>query len=382
MTTAGPPALPDYGRITRLVARALKMDATELEAALRPAIMADLDALVRMRHEVIGEQISWDDTRYLAWRYHLGREGEGRGELWVLARGDELLAMVGSEDMTLRVGGASTNVRCLMDLLVHPTWQEAGLGLWLNQAMVQRHPNVLTVGCNPHSAGLVARAFHPLPGRRVHVRPVRFDGYMVRRIPFKPLAWLASGALNRAARLSALVALGAGRQGIRVQRHDMPPEDAEKLFAQAQHPDRIEVERSLAHWRWRLGTPRGRFDVWTARDPKDDGLLGLLITRHDEFAPGRRCWSVMDLVLSEARRDEAMRALLWRTLAEAERQHVEYLTFAVRRQDIEPELQRAGFVVHENPYKTMSWVCSEPVLRARGEAGADWSFCELHTDSD
>ena len=378
----GRAAPPDYGRTTRLVARALRMDPTRLEAALRPAAMADLDAVVRLRRTVIGEQIHWDDPAYLAWRYRLGREGHGRGELWVLCREGELLGIVGSEDFELRVGGASTLAKCLMDLLVDPAWQDIGLGLWLNQAMTQRFPNVMAVGCNPNSSGLVTRAFHPLAGRRTHVRPIRFDRYMVRRVRLKPLAWVMSGALNFTAHVGALVTLGPGRQGIRVHRESMPPEDAEQLFERAQHPDRIEIVRSRAHWQWRLNTPRGHFDVWVARHPKNHALLGMLITRRDTFARNRWCWTVMDLVLDESRRDETLRALLWRVIGEAERQEVEYLSFTLRRQDIEPELQRAGFVSHESEYKTLSWVCADPVLRSRGEAGADWSLCELHTDGD
>lgn len=380
--SAGTPALPDYGKTTRLVARALKLQPAQLEAALRPATLDDLDAVVSLRRRVCGQDIHWDDAPYLRWRYRLGRSGQGMGELWVLVRDGELLAMVGTEDMTVRVAGVSTPVHCLMDLLVNPAWQDIGMGLWLNQAMAQRHPNVLAVGCNENSSGLVNRAFRPLAGRRTHVRPIRFDHYMGRRVPIKPLAWLASGALNRAARINALLTLAPGRQGIRVQREAQTPHDAEQLFAAALHHDRIEVVRSLAHWRWRLGSPRGQFDVWVARDPADHALLGMLVTRRDEFEPGRRCWTGMEMVLSEARRDETLRALLWRVVAQAERQGAEYLSFTLRRQDIEPELRRAGFVAHSNPYKTMSWLCTEPVLRARGEAGADWSFCDLHTDGD
>lgn len=380
--SAAQPAPPDYAKTTRLVARALKWQPAQLEAALRPATLADLDAVVALRRRVCGQHIRWDDAPYLSWRYRLGREDEGMGELWVLMRDGELLGMVGTEDMVVRVAGVSTVMHCLMDLLVEPAWQDIGMGLWLNQAMAQRHPNVLAVGCNENSSGLVNRAFQPLVGRRTHVRPIRFDRYMVRRIRFRPLAWLASGAMNRAAHLSALVALGPGRQGIRVQKEAQPPMDAEQLFERAQHPDRIEVVRSMAHWRWRLGTPRGHFDVWVARDPLDQALLGMLITRRDEFEPRRWCWTGMDLVLNEERRDEALRALLWRIVAEAERQGVEYLSLTIRRQDVEPELRRAGFVSHDSAFKTMSWVCTEPLVRARGEAGADWSFCDLHTDGD
>lgn len=376
------PALPDYGKTTRLVARALKWQAAQLEEALRPATLDDLDAVVALRRRVCGEQIYWDDAPYLKWRYRLGRPDAGMGDLWVLMRDGQLLGMVGTEDMVVQVAGVSTDMRCLMDLLVDPAWQDIGMGLWLNQAMGQRYPNVLAVGCNENSSGLVNRAFHPLMGRRTHVRPIRFDRYMVRRIPFKPLAWLASGALNKAAHLNALVTLGPGRQGIRVTKEVQPPTDAEQLFVRSTHLDRIEVVRSMAHWRWRLGSPRGQFDVWAARDPADQTLLGMLVTRRDQFEPKRWSWTGMDLVLSEQRRDEALRALLWRVLGEAERQGIEYVSFTIRRQDIESELRRAGFVSHDSAYKTMSWTCAEPVLRARGEAGADWSFCDLHTDGD
>ena len=64
-------------RLTRREAERFKL-ITDLEpVGIRT--LADLDAVVGLRKSVIGDQIQWDDARYLAWRYHLGREGEGSG---------------------------------------------------------------------------------------------------------------------------------------------------------------------------------------------------------------------------------------------------------------------------------------------------------------
>lgn len=381
MSTAGP-TLPDFSRTTRLVARALRVDPVELPSWLRCATEADLDAITRLRQSAIGDQIQWDDARYLRWRYRLGRAGEGRGDLWVLFKGDELLAMIGLEDMTLQVAGKQVAVHRVMDLLVDPRWQESGMGLWINQAITQRFANVIAVGSNTQSAGLVSRAYQALEGRRTHVRPVRFNGYVLRRIRFKPLACVVSAMLNFGVHVASLFTLGLGRQGIHVRHESHLPPDTEALIARAQHPDRIEVVRSLAHWSWRLQSPRGHFDIWVAREPVNHEMVGLMITRRDQFTPGRWCWTVMDLVLCESQRDHALRALLWRVIGEAERHGVEYLSCTLRRHDIEPELQRAGFMPHAGELRALSWMCADPVLRARGEAGADWSFCELHTDGD
>ena len=76
------PALPDYAKTTRLVARALKCQPAQLEAALRPATLADLDAVVALRRRVCGTQIQWDDALILhthmrmTGSWHLYRSGE------------------------------------------------------------------------------------------------------------------------------------------------------------------------------------------------------------------------------------------------------------------------------------------------------------------
>jgi hypothetical protein len=335
-----------------------------------------------MRAAVIGHEIRWDDDLYLRWRYHLGRADVGRGELWVLQCGGEPLAITGVEDLRLLVQHRELLVHRLMDLLIKPELQDAGLGLWMNQFLCQQHGNVLAVGANERSAGLVARAFDPLPERRSFVRPIRMAHFLGKSMGHPRLGGLIGSVANPLLGLHLRLLTWPGRQGIRVSKVNRWPADVQSLLVRAQRADRIEVLRSPEYWEWRTASPRGRFDFWEARDRGGQILLGFMITRRDEPEPGRLVWTVMDLVLDGARQQPTLRALMRHTLMQAERAKVEYMLWVGYRQDIEPELQRAGFVRRPGIGLAMSWRCTDPALKQAGARKPDWSFNELHNDSD
>jgi len=371
------PALP-LDKTARLVARALRTTPDELASSFRPATLDDLPQILALRAQTVGEDIDWDDQAYMLWRYSFGRQGCGAGNCWVLVRDGALLGMVGTERLSLSLAGEHTEGFRVMDILIPPDLEGKGVGAWLLLMMKSQAPVVLAVGSNPSSKRLVTRVFDALPNRRIFIHPIRFDHFMAKRLKLAPLGWMASRLADWGMRVATAWLLWGGRRGVAVRKLDVLPEGLDALLAAAVRPDRVEVQRSRAHLDWRLSTPRARFDIWGAW--KHGELVGLMITRPDAINEGRQAWMVMDVVVNERMKEPVLKALLWRVLSQAYRQGADYITVVSYRQDIERHLLRAGFVEQYNEYRIMAWACTNDGLRAAVEAGADWSFNEIHGD--
>lgn len=370
--------IPLLDKTGRLVARALKTSPEALLSSLRPATLADLPQILSLRAQVFGTEITWDDEAYLSWRYGLGRAGQGAGECWVVVLAGELLGLMGTEDITLRWGGITLAGVRVMDTLIRPDLSDVGLGVWLSLVIKSRHALVLAVGANATSKGLVTRVFDVLPNRRILIHPIRFDHFMAKRTSSAAVAWVGARLASSALSVARAWTLGLGHKGIRVSRLPDLPQQLDRLLQAAVNPDLIEVVRSRAHWAWRLSTPRSQFDLWGAWVKGD--LVGLMITRRDAIEDDRLAWTVMDLVTDRRYQTAAAKALLWSVIGAARGQQVEYLIMPSYRRDVEGLLHKAGFVEQPNELKIMAWSCQNDALRAHGEAGADWSFNEIHSD--
>lgn len=372
------PTLP-LDKTARLVARALRTTPDELAASFRPAALDDLPGILALRAQTVGEDIEWDDEAYLLWRYSFGRTGQGAGDCWVLVHDGELLGMVGTEALSLCLAGGRTDGFRVMDILIRPDLEGKGVGAWLLLMMRHKAPVVLAVGSNASSKRLVTRVFDALPNRRIFIHPIRFDHFMAKRLKLAPLGWLASRLADWGMRAATAWLLWGGRQGLAVRKLNSLPDDGlDALLAASGNPGRVEVQRSRAHLDWRLATPRAQFDLWGAW--KHGELVGLMITRPDPIDEGRQAWMVMDMILNERMQAPVLKALLWRVLRRAHRQGVDYVTVVSYRQDIERQLLKAGFVEQFNEYRIMAWACADDKLRTAVQAGADWSFNEIHSD--
>lgn len=379
MSAAQNPALPSLDRVTRIVARALGADAASINAAFQPATAVDLDPILALRRSALGEAITWDDRAYLRWRYRFGEQGLAPGDCWRLKLGDRLLAVIGTEELTLRWDGQEAPFIRLMDTLIDPTLADMGLGLWLNLAMQERHPAVLAVGSNANSRGLVSRCFQSLPDRRVYVRPIRFDRFMRRRMGPGLAARAASGAAS-----AGYAALALARQPMRNHGHKTMmaagvPQDIATLLASSAAANRVEVARSAGYYGWRLATPREQFKVMECR--LDGRLTGLLLLRESSLDRESRFWNILDLVVDEAHAAAAGRSLLAGCLRAAARSRVEYVQAVMYRQDLEGMLRAFGFIQRPAPFQTMGLHCRDPLVLAALLKGRDWSFGEIHTDA-
>lgn len=382
MSTGSPRPRLSLAQTSRLVARALGMTPAELMDNFRPALLADLPGMLALRQRVLGAKLDWDDPAYLRWRYRLGRPDQGGGDCWLLMRQGEILGMVGTQALGLRNGTRQGQALSLMDIMIQPELEDAGLGTWLNLVLQERADITLAIGANPNSIGMVSRLFDTLPNRRSHVHPIRLGDFLSKRVPVPVLPGLAAWGLESLMRPGRALLLGPGSQGIDVRPMARFDDAVDALEHRVTADDTlIHCARSAAQLNWRLlDNPRAPCTVWGAWSKGQlQGYMATCLTPLDHGE--RQALVIVDaMVLPLPTGRPAWRALLWKVLTQAARANAEYVVITAYRHDLEQELRRVGFRQQPHPYETLSWTCRDEGFKALAATHPDWTLSEIHTD--
>ena len=376
---------PTLEQTTRLVARALGMTPQQLQANLRIATLTDLPAVLNLRSRILANKLDWDDSAYLTWRYRLGANSGGQGDLWVLERQGQLLAVVGTEDLQAQWQNHRWTARSTMDIMVEPDLGDIGLGAWLNLSLQNKNADlVLAIGSNPHSFGLVKRLFDELPNRRSFVYPLRFDHLLAKHMPFKaairPVAALSQWALKVSRRL--LLGSTPNRYRIEAVSHMNPDwrQGLDALLAHPPHPLHLHLQRTAAYLDWRvLQNPKGAGRLWGLWDGK--ALLAYATTHCQTTANGCTALLISDMSTSLTREAQAMwRPLLRAILDDGQSKGHEYATITSYNHVLDNEFKRIGARQRFNEYETLAYTCSEAVRALMPTPATDWTLNDIHTD--
>ena len=374
--------VPSYPKTTALVSRALNFTPEALAAGFVAATQADLAQLVELRRQVIGAALTWDDPRYLAWRYDLGLPGRGRGECWVVKRGDEVLAMLGSERIRVLHQGRAVHGLSVMDIAVRPEFDGLGLGVWMAMHLCERADCVLAIGSNANSRALVTRVFERLPDRRSYAHLFEFGPTFQRR-------WKA-GALAQAAAALAGWGMALWRAGmaltrarsIRVEPLERFDAGIDALVSGSRGGTEISVDRDQGFQNWRLfENPRTAYTVWAARAGAE--LAGWIAVRSKASEGGKQVLIIEDmLVRAGPSGAAALTVLLCHTFEHAKALGCERITVIACHPQNEQVLRRLGFFAHRADAETLSVRCRDPALTEAIAAGAPWHLTGANTDRD
>jgi len=373
-------ALPKLGTTTRLVARAAGLTPERLVAAFREATLDDLPQICDLRRRVLGKLLTWDDSAYLKWRYRFGATGPGRGPCFVVVDEGKLLGMVGSEQLTLWCDGERLDVPSLMDIMIEPSLDGTGLGVWLNLMLFDRFPLAIEIGANPNSLGLITRLYHRLPNRKQYVAPLHWRRVLGRRMKSRvlaattlPLDVLYKGW--RALRLRGLLKQWTHRP---IERFDA---SADELFLNRLAPREIAVERSSEYLNWRLfGNPRVRYIVMGVYE--GERLIGYWAAHLRKLPNGVRSVDLVDWLIEEAAGIAGLGRLLEHAVRWAESEQADYVSITVLHQISERILGKLGFLRRSHEYNTVGVHCTDkerwPLMLQAGR----WYLTECNTDTD
>jgi hypothetical protein len=370
---------PSFATTTKLVARALGSTPDELLAALRPATADDLPSVVALRDAEFGKQISWDDRAYLSWRYRLGRADRGCGELWIASRGQELLGMIGVEDMQLQYGADAISSIRVMDILVSPKLRDTGLAAWLNQAMFRQGGVTLCVGGNSQSIGTIKRLFGTLPPMMICTARLDFRPAIYRRVGRNPVTWLCAQLGNTASRgwRAASQAIYGGAFLIKpIARFDASLDVLLKRARTDAGP--IDVVRTPAGLNWRLfDNPRAKYNVHGAF--RGDELIGYIAWRR--VGNGKRSAHIIDWLADHRDRSSALSELLGFVCRQASHEDCAYVSIAAQHPADLQLLRRYRFSTATAAPEFVTLHAEDPSVEA-ALCAASWSLTGISSDAD
>ena len=376
---------PSFAKTTTLVARTLGMTPEELRASFQPAQLRHLPSITDMRRRVIGSHLTWDDARYLRWRYDLEGRPDSRGCLMVVARGDKVLGMIGAEKVRLIRGDEALDALSTMDILVDPEVDGAGLGVWVNMAVFAENPVVFEMGANPNSIGLITRLFHRLPNRKQYTAPLRFRRYLVKR-------WR-----SRIGRLAAPVLAAPADVAFKAWRaiafRPVPSswslrdltwfdDSVDRLFARRWGSDDITFERSSRYLNWRLfENPRAKYSVLAAFEAGD--MAAYVAYQLCNDASGMKIVRLVDWLIDARHGFAGFSLLAQEIIRRALAERADLVSVSPLHARIERSLWRLGFVTRpSNKFATVGVRCTEPVPWPGLLDGSAWCLTEANSDPD
>lgn len=374
--------VPSYLKTTALVSRALSLQPEALAAGFVAATRADLAQIVELRRRVIGAALTWDDPRYLVWRYDLGAPGRGGGECWVVKRGDEVLGMLGSERIRVLHRGRAVDGLSVMDIAVRPEFDGVGLGVWMAMHLCERTECVLAIGSNENSRALVTRVFERLPDRRSYAHLFEFGPTFQRRWKVGVLAQVAAALAGAG---MALWRAGTGltrARSVRIEPLARFDAGIEPLVNASRGGPEISVDRDERFQNWRLfENPRTVYTVWVAREGAE--LAGWIAVRPKASEDGKQVLVIEDMLVRADRRGAAvLTALLCHTFGHAKALGCERITVIACHPRNEQVLRRLGFFAHRADAETLSVRCRDAALTEAITAGVPWHLTGANTDRD
>jgi hypothetical protein len=375
VSSAAASVVPTHAALSRIVARNLGMTPAQLAADLGPARRDDFDDVLAFRRAHLHVTPRWHDAAHLRWRYHFGDAAAGFGDLQVLRRHGEVIAILGLENLACVVDSARIDGVRGMDLLVRRDVHESGLGTWLNQWMVEQYPFVLAMGANAQSIGIVRRLFQPLPPRLTFTHPIDIAPFAARRWPHMTGVVSAVAPIaNAAIALRDSLAQSGRSRGLEVQPVDR--------FTDAMLPKpavaTVQVLRTAAHLNRRLlDNPRRPCHAALVR--RDGRPAGYMAWADTQDAAGNPELRVADW---QCDRPPVFTALLDAAVAEARARHCSCVRVVLQDAREQQLAGAAGFASSARDEGRVVGVQSGDAELAARLARARWALTDATDDAD
>ncbi|MFV1872005.1 MAG: hypothetical protein ACMZ64_01590 [Oleiphilus sp.] len=253
-----------YERLSKVIAKSLAISETELKTGFRLATKAEIPAVSQMRQQVFTDAIKADDPAYLEWRY-FARSGFP-STLWVFELNGVVIAAMGTEPVTIDKQGEKISAIRNMDAIVHPDYDNRGLGAWMVLSLQQTYDCVLVSGGNQNSTSMLKKMFTALPVRKNYKLLFKSNAFLAEKMP-RPLAALLSPFVNFGLDIFLLTKWSPleGIKGITIKDFSSVEAFLKELNDHPNVLGNIGVVRDKAYLEWRYQqNPRTQFSISAA----------------------------------------------------------------------------------------------------------------------
>ena len=374
--------VPSFAKTTTLVARTLGLTPDELRASFQPARLCHLPGITDMRRRVIGSHLTWDDARYLRWRYDFEGHPDSHGCLMVVAYEDRVLGMIGAENVRLTCGDETLDALSLMDIMVDPDLDGAGLGVWLNMAIFARNPVVLETGANRNSIGLITRLFHRLPNRKQYIVPLTLRRYLTKRLRSRVAALALAVPADVALKLWRAIAFRRIPPSWSLRDLMQFDDSVERLFTRRWTSAEITFERSSRYLNWRLfENPRAKYSVLAAFEASD--MIAYAAYQIHNDAGGMKIVRIVDWLVDTRHGFAGFGLLAQEIIRRALAEKADLVSLSLLHARSERSLWRFGFFTGpSSEFTTVGVHCAEPAPWRALYDGSAWFLTKANTDLD
>jgi len=251
-----------------------------------PAVTAHIPDILALRQRVFkrdapGGKPSWDDARYWHWKYVAQpRTATAPLPYWVFEKEGEIIGGMGLQHVQVDVHGKTYPAIWGCDIVVHPSYDTRGLGVFMNLVFQETFPFFLVLGTNARSTHMLAGLSHRLPSLRSYKKLIRTGPALEHRLGSRVLGKACAVVLDPLYALydrSHRVQIPPGLTFERIEKSD-PRIPA--LCEQIAPHTRVRVRRSTEMLAWRFfDNPRWHYECHGALF--EHTLCGYVITRTD-----------------------------------------------------------------------------------------------------
>lgn len=265
------------------LSRSLGIPAGLLLQSFRPATEADLPRILEFRRQ-IPDDVWWDDSAYVRWRYFDSWAGAGPAPYWVFEKDGEIIGGVGLEPVELIVDGEAHAAVRSMDIMVRPDFDGRGLAVLMSLVLFERFHITLVTGSNARSHSFASRMLEHVLELRVWKMLVRSRDFISRRVELGMLTGAAAAVGDSALALDRAWRRGRTSATLEVRELTEFDDQVTSISTAGDGSSSLAVRRSAAYLNWRfVRNPRCRYRIHGAF--QNSVLAGYVVSA---LRPGRQ----------------------------------------------------------------------------------------------
>jgi hypothetical protein len=261
-----------YDKVTRVIAKSLKMTPESLRDSFAPATLDELPSILQFRQEFSHANLRWDDKDYLIWRYDFSPvtslQQDKSNRLWRVKIDNEIIGIIGLDYAEFLFRGEIKALHNPLDLLVRADMDGLGFGVWMSLVLEQHYSFLFAMGATRHSHSIVKKLFHPMPDMGAWKLLLDTRQFIAKKIKNSLLQWFLSRSLNLYLRINLFFKKSGHHTECEIKPlTDFAPfdKDLHQLHADYQGLNVLMRHRDARFLNWRfINNPRRHYSVMAA----------------------------------------------------------------------------------------------------------------------